>query len=254
MKATIPRLELSMEQLQKLVEHARTEPLSEEEYRQLKAAIETLGYVTQLMEDQDTTIQRLRQILFGAKTETTEKVLQQIGQSQEKNPRREAGNAEANGSAQGEESGASGSNGQRKGHGRNGARAYGGGNKVQAAHTRLQRGNRCPECQKGKLYELNTRGVLVRVRGQAPLAATVYELQKLRCNLCGEVYTAEAPEGVGPEKYDERAGSMVAIAEVRKWSSLHPAREITGQSGGSAADVHAMGDCTGGSEGCGPGV
>jgi transposase len=51
----------------------------------------------------------------------------------------------------------------------------------------------------------------VRVTGQAPLAARVYELQKLRCNLCGEVYTAEAPEGVGPEKYDERAGSMVAM-------------------------------------------
>ena len=61
------------------------------------------------------------------------------------------------------------------------------------------------------MYELNTPGVLVRVTGQAPLAATVYELQKLRCNLCGEVYTAEAPEGVGPEKYDERAGSMVAM-------------------------------------------
>lgn len=211
MKATIPRLEISMEQLQKLVERARTEPLSEEEYMQLKAAIETLGYLTQVMEDQDTTIQRLRQILFGPKTETTEKVLQQIGKNQEKSPRGEGGSAEANGSVPGEDSGASGASGQAKGHGRNGASAYGGGNKVQVAHTNWQKGNRCPECQKGKLYELNTPGVLVRVTGQAPLAATVYELQKLRCNLCGEVYTAEAPEGVGPEKYDERAGSMVAM-------------------------------------------
>jgi hypothetical protein len=211
MKAAIPRLEISVEQLQKLVERARTEPLSEEEYTQLKAAIETLGYLTQLMEDQDTTIQRLRHILFGPKTETTEKVLQQIGKNQEKSPRGEADTREANGSVPGEESGASGSSGQGKGHGRNGAQAYGGGNKVQVALAHLQRGQRCPECQKGKLYELNTPGVLVRVTGQTPLAATVYELQKLRCNLCGEVYTAEAPEGVGPEKYDERAGSMVAM-------------------------------------------
>ena len=116
-----------------------------------------------------------------------------------------------NSSAQGKDSGASGSSRQGNGHGRNGAQAYGGGNKVQVALAHLQRGQRCPECQKGKLYELNTPGVLVRVTGQAPLAATVYELQKLRCNLCGEVYTAEAPEGVGPEKYDERAGSMVAM-------------------------------------------
>ena len=207
MKASIPRLEISMEQLQRLVERARTGPLSEEEYTQLKAAIETLGYLTLLMEDQDTTIQRLRQILFGPKTETTEKILQQIGKNEEKNPRGE----EANSSAQGKDSGAYGPSRQEKGHGRNGAQAYGGGNRVQVALAHLQRGQRCPECQKGKLYELNTPGVLVRVTGQAPLAATVYELQKLRCNLCGEVYTAEAPEGVGPEKYDERAGSMVAV-------------------------------------------
>ena len=35
-------------------------------------------------------------------------------------------------------------------------------------------------------------GILVRITGQAPLQAKVYELQKLRCNLCGKVFTAEA--------------------------------------------------------------
>jgi hypothetical protein len=175
MKASIPRLEISMEQLQKLVERARTGPLSEEEYTQLKAAIETLGYLTLLMEDQDTTIQRLRQILFGPKTETTEKILQQMGKNQEKNPREEASRGEVNSSAQDKDSGASGSSRQGNGHGRNGAQAYGGANKIQVALAHVQKGQRCPECQKGKLYELNTPGVLVRVTGQAPLAATVYE-------------------------------------------------------------------------------
>jgi hypothetical protein len=46
--------------------------------------------------------------------------------------------------------------------------------------------------------------------GQAPLTATLYELQRLRCNLCGEVYSAEAPEGVGEDKYDESAAAMIA--------------------------------------------
>jgi hypothetical protein len=53
--------------------------------------------------------------------------------------------------------------------------------------------------------------VLVRVVGQAPLAARVYRLQNLRCNLCGEVFTAEAPPGVGSEKYDATASSMLAL-------------------------------------------
>jgi hypothetical protein len=32
----------------------------------------------------------------------------------------------------------------------------------------------------------------------------------LRCNACGQVFTAEEPEGVGPEKYDETAAAMIA--------------------------------------------
>jgi hypothetical protein len=47
--------------------------------------------------------------------------------------------------------------------------------------------------------------------GQAPLAATVYELDRLRCNLCGEVFTAREPEGIGPEKYDETTAAMIAL-------------------------------------------
>src|SRR5205807_9298403 len=43
-----------------------------------------------------------------------------------------------------------------------------------------------------------------------PLAATVYELERLRCNACGQVFTAEEPPGVGPEKYDETAAAMIA--------------------------------------------
>jgi transposase len=51
----------------------------------------------------------------------------------------------------------------------------------------------------------------IRVVGQAPLTATVYELERLRCNLCGEVFEADAPEGVGEKKYDESAGAMVGL-------------------------------------------
>ncbi|HYL39198.1 MAG TPA: transposase [Bryobacteraceae bacterium] len=52
--------------------------------------------------------------------------------------------------------------------------------------------------------------MLVRIVGQAPLAATVYSLERLRCGACGQVFTAEEPEGVGPEKYDQTAAAMIA--------------------------------------------
>jgi transposase len=221
MKPAIPRLEVSREELLNLLEHARTEALSEPEYQQLKAALETLVYLTQLVEDKNTTIARLRQILFGASSEKMSQVLETLAANRA--PSREP---DGGGKSEGEkttpqlpESAPS------PGHGRNGADAYPGARRVKIEHSSLKSGKHCPGCQKGKLYAWATPGVLIRVVGQAPLAATVYELEKLRCNLCGEVFTAEPPEGVGTEKYDATAASMIALL---KYGSGFPFHRLEG--------------------------
>jgi len=67
--------------------------------------------------------------------------------------------------------------------------------------------------------------VRVRIKGQAPIAATVYELEKRRCHLCGKVFTAEAPEGVGEKKYDETAASMLAML---RYGSRFPWNRLEG--------------------------
>lgn len=85
----------------------------------------------------------------------------------------------------------------------------------------MKSGACCPECRKGKLYAAAAPGVLIRVVGQAPLAATVYELAKLRCNLCLEVFTAPAPEGIGSEKYDAGAASMIALLKYGNGLPFH---------------------------------
>jgi hypothetical protein len=218
MKVTISRLELSMEELHQIIERARP-ALSQKEQEQLKAAVDTLAYLTQVVEDKDTTIQRLRQILFGASTEKTAQVLAKPVNS----PKAEAG---SNGSAN--DADLSRGTPPRKGHGRNGAQAYAGAEKIQVSHTCFKRGDLCPKCQKGKLYGLNPPSVLVRVTAQPPLAAKVYELEKFRCNLCGEVYTADAPEGVGPEKYDERAASMLAMLKYGSGVPFHRLEKLQG--------------------------
>lgn len=103
------------------------------------------------------------------------------------------------------------------GHGRHKASDYEGATKVVVTHPDLTSGCACPdpECR-GKVYTLNSEsknGVspLVRIIAMAPLQATRYECQKLRCNICETVYTAPPPEGVGPDKYDESVASMVAV-------------------------------------------
>ena len=104
------------------------------------------------------------------------------------------------------------------GHGRNGAGAYRGAEKVEVAHQSLHSGNRCPECERGNVYGQKEPKALVRIRGQAPLAATVYELERLRCNACGQIFTAQEPEGIGPEKYDETTGA--AIGQMKYGSGI----------------------------------
>ena len=65
MKPAIERIDLGTEELNQLLERAR-ELLSEEDYRKLKAAVDTLEYLTELVADKDTTIRHLRQLLLPA--------------------------------------------------------------------------------------------------------------------------------------------------------------------------------------------
>jgi hypothetical protein len=60
---------------------------------------------------------------------------------------------------------------------------------VDIKHQKLTHGDRCPECSKGNLYGQKEPKVLLRIIGQAPLAPTVYSLERLRCGACGQVFS-----------------------------------------------------------------
>src|SRR5438132_14151764 len=75
MKPPLEPLELNLKELQARLERARQAPLTPEDYLQFKAALQTLAYLTHLLEDRDMTLQRLRQILFGTHSEKTRQVL-----------------------------------------------------------------------------------------------------------------------------------------------------------------------------------
>jgi transposase len=214
MKAGTERLDVTSEELAALVEGVR-EALGEAGYQKLQAAIRTLGYVTELLETRQATLEKLRRLLCHSSTEKTKAVLKQAGIETGEKKRKEAG-APKN---------------KAPGHGRNGAAAYRGARKVEVPHASLKAGDPCPDCQRGKVYPQRDPGVLVRIKGQAPIAATVYELEKLRCNLCGDVFTAAAPEEAGQEKYDETAASMIALLRYGSgfpWNRLEGLQENLG--------------------------
>ncbi len=117
------------------------------------------------------------------------------------------------------------------GHGRNGAGAFVSSRKIAIAHSQLKHGDRCPECGKGNVYGQKEPKVLVRIVGQAPLAATVYSLERLRCGACGQVFTAQEPEGVGPERYDETAAAMIAQLKYGSGTPFYRLEQLQGQLG-----------------------
>jgi transposase len=217
MKTATEWLDVTSEELEALLDGVR-EALGEAAYRKLQVAIRTLGYVTELLETREATLERLRRLLCHSSTEKTEAVLKQAGiETGEKKHKAPGAQHTPKNAA--------------PGHGRNGAAAYRGARKVEVPHAWLKAGDQCPDCQRGKVYSVSEPGVLVRIKGQAPIAATVYELEKLRCNLCGDVFTAAAPEGVGEEKYDETAASMIALLRYGSgfpWNRLEGLQENLG--------------------------
>ncbi|HEV2701235.1 MAG TPA: hypothetical protein VGV09_06370, partial [Steroidobacteraceae bacterium] len=131
MKPAMERIDLGAEELNQLLERAR-ELLSEEDYRKLKAAVDTLEYLTELVADKDTTIRHLRQLLLPASTEKTKDVLAKAGAAAA-NPA--SGSKPASGQEQPKDE-------AQPGHGRNSADEFTGAEKVDVPHQELKHGDR----------------------------------------------------------------------------------------------------------------
>jgi transposase len=203
--------------------------LDETDSALVRAVFESYVYVADLVEDKNTSIRRLRQLFFGAGTERTEAVVRRNAENPEGAPPGDsavnteltAGTAEADAAKESDSTPAC------QGHGRNGVDAYGGGRRIEVAHPSLAPGDACPACGEGTVYA-KAPGVLVRITGQPPLTATIYHLQKLRCHLCGQVFTAPAPQAAGERKYDATAGSMIGLL---KYGSGLPFNRLDGLQG-----------------------
>lgn len=219
---------LSMDEVQDLLDRAKAQ-LSEKDYEMVKMLVDSYVSLTKMVREKGTTIARLRRLLGGfLSSEKTKDVLDQQeagstaddghqepgGDEPDKPQDRDQQAEEGDGAApSGQEAGPDASTqGKRKpGHGRNGAEAYQGAERVGVAHETLKPGDPCPECPKGKVYRIAKPAVIVRITGQSPLQACIWELERLRCNLCGLVLTAAAPAAALGNKYSETAASMIAL-------------------------------------------
>ena len=100
--------------------------------------------------------------------------------------------------------------GKPPGQGRYGAETYGGAKRILCTLDEVQAGQRCLACGRGTWYRLPL-GVEIRIDGNGFLTALRYELEKLRCSACGQIYTAPLPTEAGSQKYTERARAVLAL-------------------------------------------
>ncbi len=196
--------EIRLDELQAILERTKA-ALSPEDHATLTAAVETFAFLTHELETKGASIARLRRLIFGPSTDKTDQVIGDDTESGDGEATAGEPRADADAEPDTDKDPA-----KRKGHGRRAAATYRGAKRVKVEHESLKAGDPCPACPKGKVYPLEP-AVLIRVTAMAPLQATVYERQRLRCNACGKVFTARLPDGVGEQKYDETAASMISM-------------------------------------------
>jgi transposase len=200
-----------------ILERAKT-ALSEDQHTKLKAVVEAFTYLSDRLEAKDMSVRELRELLFGKSTEKASTVLGNTKQATDSEPAKVDEKSD-------------GSNGRAnpKGHGRLGEEAYTGAARIRCKHATLRPGDPCPECKKGKVYIQQEPERLIRITGRAPLHATIYELERLRCALCGEIFKADPPTGIGDAKYDASAAAMIALL---KYGNGLPFNRLEGLQGG----------------------
>jgi hypothetical protein len=138
--------------------------------------------------------------------------------------------------------------GHRPGTGRLGAEAYTGAERVECRHEELAVGQRCPICGQGTLYALPP-GVEIRIDGQALLSAIRYELAKLRCSACGQIFTAGLPRSAGETKYSPQARAVLAVGRYLLGLPLYRIAAYQAMLGVPVPDatqwdqIEAVGDC-----------
>ncbi len=187
---------ISPEQIQAVLSRVQASILPGD-YEIVAGLATTVQRLSEIIEHKNLTLSRLKMMLFGIQSERKEKIF----------PKHEGPSSPEAGDA---DPGGEGAEKKKPGHGRHGADDYPGARRVNVPLSEMKTGCACPKCNSGKMYQQES-GQVVRITGGAPLQATVYEPERWRCNICGEVLSAPLPPEANDEKYDETAGSMISL-------------------------------------------
>lgn len=211
--AALPRRRaVTAQGLVAIFERLRTRTITDDDYATLEAAIGSHLQILELLQSKNVSIRDLRRLLGYRPSEQLKDVVGQEGPTTRDAEDASEAVTPASGSGADEDHGPDMANeSNRTGHGRLGADAYPGAERVDVPHESLHPGDPCLLCPTGKVYPLKAPRQVIRIVGQEPFKAWLYALAQLRCNLCGAVFTARSPPGVGEAKYDAGAAALLAL-------------------------------------------
>lgn len=207
------QIKLNLDEVDALMQRVETGNLQDGDYEIIKSMADTIVCLNQALENKKVSIKRLLKMVFGSKTEKKDKILKNNDPISSDNPEGKESPSDDKSETCDNPDKTQNNKPEKKskGHGRTGADRYTGADREFIPHPDLKHKDPCPLCPKGKVYKLKIPGVVVRISAQAPLQATISDIEKLRCNLCGEVFTAKAPGNITGKHYDETAKAMIAI-------------------------------------------
>ncbi len=211
--------EIEEGEVEQLIRKAEQGTLDGGDQRRLVPLLKTLLWLQRTLLESRISLSKLKRILFGKKTE-----------KRAREPKDPDSGADGGGSDEGtgsneppgespKSSGGMPRSGpseastaeNARGHGRRAAADYPGAETVMCPHEAYQRGDRCPLCERGRLYRL---APLVRLRftGQPLALVRRFELERLRCGTCGALWVASMPPGSHRETYDVTLKVNLALA------------------------------------------
>jgi hypothetical protein len=198
---TPERLDFTPDQIEALLDRIANKCLEAEDYPLLADLIKAIVWMSLSLQEKELTIKRLRNV-FGIKTETAKKLLSLAGGQSDQKPKdpKQKDNKEKD----------------RKGkHGHRSAAEYTEAKLIEIAHQTLKKKDLCPDCLKGKLFQLKP-GCVIRIKGQPWLQVEIYKPERLRCSLCGKVFTAALPLEAGLfSRADSTAKAIVSLLKYR---------------------------------------
>jgi transposase len=219
----IPKINPS--EVEILINKIEQSDLDEQDKRLISKLLRTLFYVVSMLQEKKVRLLRLKEMVFGKKSEKMKK--EEGGKGEPKDgPGSETQEGEKGDRSQTPKNEkleeAEGDNPRRKpGHGRRPASDYPGARKVHCRHQQLVSGSPCPKPNcRGEVYWERPHQ-FIQFTGQQAIQATQYEQEAVRCRECGAVYEAPLPEGVSPKKWDETADAAIAIERHAKYTPSH---------------------------------